>query len=83
MDFHQVHECTLTSLLVREEGSKRSTERDIVGLSGDSRLVYMSAQADLDDHLTLNRAMLKRYALFLRNRNNLTNYILSITLCIS
>ncbi len=62
MDFHQVHECTLTSLLVREEeGSKRSTERDIVGLSGESRLVYMSAQADLDDHLTLSRAMLKRY----------------------
>ncbi len=61
LDFHRVHDCTLTSLLVRDGGGGRSsTERDIVGMSGESRLVLLCAQADLDDQLTLSRKLLKK-----------------------
>ena len=66
IDCHRVNDCTLTSLLVREKGgdgrSKKDTptEKDLVGMSGDSRLVYFTAQADLDDELVLSRSMLKR-----------------------
>ena len=66
IDFHRVNDCTLTSLLVREKGDDgrgkkdMPTEKDLVGMSGDSRLVYFTAQADLDDELVLSRSMLKR-----------------------
>ena len=39
------------------------TERDIIGLTESSRLVYFAAQADLEDRLTVSRAMLKRLTL--------------------
>ncbi len=56
-----MHDCTLTSLLVRDGGGGRSsTERDVVGISGESRLVLLCAQADLDDQLSLSRGLLKR-----------------------
>ena len=38
------------------------TERDIIGLTESSRLVYFAAQADLEDCLTVSRAMLKRFS---------------------
>ena len=38
------------------------TERDIIGLTESSRLVYFAAQADLEDYLTVSRAMLKRFS---------------------
>ena len=34
--------------------------RDIVGLAGESRLVYFTAQADLDEHMVLSRSMLRK-----------------------
>ena len=37
------------------------TERDIIGLTESSRLVYFAAQADLEDQLTVSRAVLKRW----------------------
>ena len=35
-------------------------ERDIVGLSSNHQLVYFSAQADLEDCLTVSRSLMKR-----------------------
>ncbi len=60
IDFHRVNDCTLTCLLVGGVKRDTPTEQDIVGVADDSRLVYFTAQADLDDQLTLNRSMLKR-----------------------
>ena len=36
------------------------TERDIIGLTESSQLVYFGAKADLDDNLVLSRALLNR-----------------------
>lgn len=66
-EFHARHNCTLTALMVRpphrDDDSKKKfavTERDIVGLAEDSKIVYFAAMADLDDDLTLSRHMIKR-----------------------
>ena len=65
-EFHVRHNCTLTALLVRppkeDDLKKKSTfvERDIIALADDSKMVYFTAMADLDDDLTLSRNMIKR-----------------------
>lgn len=67
-DHHSTHGSTLTTLLVRppdqtEETRKKGaivSERDIIGLADESRLVYFSAEADLDEHLEVSRSMLRR-----------------------
>lgn len=66
-EFHVHHNATLTALLVRppkerDDIKKKSvlTERDVIGLAEDSKMVYFAAMADLDDDLSLSRNMMKR-----------------------
>lgn len=49
-----------SSLCTRDTCHVFTTERDIVGLSSNHQLVYFSAQADLEDCLTLSRSLMKR-----------------------
>ena len=66
-EFHARHNCTLTALMVKpqtkeDEAKKKTstTEKDIVALTDDSKMVYFAAMADLDDDLTLSRSVVKR-----------------------
>ena len=66
-EFHARHNCTVTALMVkphsRDEDSRRktvSTEKDIVALTDNSKMVYFAAMADLDDELTLSKSVVKR-----------------------
>ena len=66
-EFHVRHNCTLTSLMVRpppkeDDTRKKSTltERDVIGLADESKIVYFEAMADIDDDLVLSRSMLKK-----------------------
>ena len=57
------------------ECNNLGTERDIIGLTADHQVVYFAAQADLEDSLTLSRALLKRWAsVYIALHQNLYNY---------
>ena len=66
-EFHIRHNCTLTSLMLRpppkeDDTRKKSTltERDVIALADNSKIVYFASMADIDDDLILSRSMLKR-----------------------
>ena len=52
-----------------DDSKKKSamTERDIIGLADDSKIVYFAAMADLDDDLTLSRSTIKRLVPITKN----------------
>ena len=68
--FHHAHHSTLTALfhqppqpnedLVRKKATGATVERDLVGLTEDSRLVLFSSQADLEENVELTRSMLQQ-----------------------
>ena len=68
--FHHTHHSTVTALFhkpsqdendtVRKKTAPSAAERDLVGLTEDSRIVLFSAQADLEEDLELSRRMLQQ-----------------------
>lgn len=66
-EFHTRHNCTLTALMVKsqhkqDDSKKKSplTEKDVIALADESKMVYFAAMADIDDDLTLSRTIIKR-----------------------
>lgn len=69
MLFHHARHSTVTALLhqppkledVMHKKTAATIERDLIGLTEQSRIVLFSSQADLDENLGLSRSMLQRY----------------------
>ena len=69
--FHHAHHSTVTALfyrppkvdeeLVRKKTAGMTVERDLLGLTEQSRIVLFSSQADLEESLELQRSMLQEY----------------------
>lgn len=67
--FHHAHHSTVTALFhrptqigddpMRKKMTATVAEKDLVGLTEDSRIVLFSAQADLEESLELSRSMLQ------------------------
>lgn len=67
--FHHAHHSTVTALFHRpsqpdQDPVRRKAgtmlERDLIGLTDDSRIVLFSSRADLEENLELSRSMLQR-----------------------
>lgn len=69
--FHHAHHSTITALfyqppkmdedLVRKKTTGMMVERDLLGLTEQSRIVLFSSQADLEENLELKHSMLQEY----------------------
>lgn len=67
--FHHAHHSTVTALfyqppkededVVRKKTAGTTVERDLVGLTQQSRIVIFSSRADLEESLELSRSMLQ------------------------
>lgn len=46
----------------QDDSKKKSplTEKDVIALADESKMVYFAAMADIDDDLTLSRTIIKR-----------------------
>ena len=70
MLFHHTHNSTVTALLnqppqaaedvVRKKNTGAVIERDLIGLTEESRVVLFSSEADLEENLELSRSMLQQ-----------------------
>ena len=67
--FHHAHHSTLTALFhrppqlqdtVRRKSAGITLERDVIGLTDQSRVVLFTSQADLEENLELSRSMLQQ-----------------------
>lgn len=70
MLFHHAHHSTVTALFhhppqhpqdtIRRKAVGSTLERDVIGLTDQSRIVLFSSQADLEENLELSRSMLQQ-----------------------